>query len=119
MSRVRILKCDLVENALLAEHQGVLGALEISLRNVPLDAMEGSWGGEEIGALVKKRSALERNLTELRGCMGEGSLRLCGLGVDEGSPGLDEVLQTTVVSLDEVRKDLDGWRQAMLNDRVS
>ena len=116
VSGVRVLNCDLVENALLAEHQGVLGALEISLRNVPLDAMEGSWGGEEIGALVEKRSALERNLTELRGCVGEGSLRLCGLGVDEGSQGLDEVLQTTVVSLDEVRKDLDGWRQAMLNE---
>lgn len=116
VSRFRVLKCDLVESVLLAEHQGVLSALEISLRNVPLDAVEGSWGGEEIGALVKKRSALEQNLTELRSCVGEGNLRLCGLGVEEGSQGLDEVLQTTVVSLDEVKKDLDGWRQAMLNE---
>ena len=115
----RVLKSDLVGCVLSKEHEDVLGALEGSLRRVPLDSTEGSWCGDEIRLLLEKREGLERSLRELHDCERDDRLRVCGLAVEEGSPPLDEVLQTTVVSLDEVRNNVEEWKQAMVNEYLS
>lgn len=107
----RTMEADKLESLLLQEHVMVSSLLEDTLNQVPVGNCEGAWYGVEIQTLMGRRSEVEGMLEEARRCRDHDVIRLCGLNVDETTP--EVVLQTTVVSLEEVRKNIGEWRAAM------
>ena len=86
------------------------------MNHVPVGPEDGSASGEEIDWLTNTRSELEELLREFVDCEKSQGLQIRALSADNQGSGEDEVLQTMVVSLDEVRNNLDAWKQAMVNE---
>ena len=105
-----------LEEVWLREHETVSGALEEAMNHVPVGPEDGSASGEEIDWLTNTRSELEGLLREVVDCEKSQGLKVRALSTDHQGSGEDEVLQTVVVSLDEVRNNLEGWKQAMMNE---
>lgn len=117
---VRVVSNEVFETVLLNEHELVSQALEEFLNQVPVGGEHGVLYGNGIQWLTQRRDGIEKSLEELQSFQKTSRVRLCGLSSDEtGVPPEDEVLQTMVVSLDDVRKSLDDWKPAMLNEYKS
>ena len=109
--------CGIFEN----HHQYVLQHLGEMLNQVPMGGDEGMEYGRTLERVQRERESVEQALQELDQNQ-RGRLRLCGVqssesipnGVHVGENG--EVLQTVVVSLDDVRKDIKSWVPAMLSE---
>eukprot|EP00435_Cladocopium_sp_Y103_P048542 s148_g14.t1 len=92
--------------------------LSEALRRVPTSEQEGQEYGKQLRYMLQDRLELEDMLQVLSTLQRADMIRLCGLrteGIpkktDEGDQ--EEVLQTTTVALEEVRKDLAAWTPAM------
>ena len=95
---VRMVSEEALETVLLGEHSLVSRALEEFMNQVPV--------GSECG-LTLRREGIEKSLQELQTLKKVSGLRLCGVSPEElGVSSEEEVLQTMVVSLDEVRKNI-------------
>ena len=86
------------------------------MNHVPVGVEEGSTSGEEIGWLIRTRDELEGLLNDLQRVHRSEGLKIQAVSAGDQGSGEDEVLQTTVVSLDEVRKNVEVWKSAMMNE---
>ena len=125
---IRTMKLSHLEDCWNLAHKGVLEEIRKTLETVPMDEEMGSWCGKTLNWLSKVRGSLEKGLGELNKAwenLGkkesnpkmkamqipqEGDL-FHGQFEDPESP--EEVLQTVTVGLNDVRRDLKGWVQAM------
>ena len=105
-----------VEEIWVGEHGRISRALEEAMNHVPVGVEEGSTSGEEIGWLIRTRSELEGLLNDLQRVHRSEGLKIQAVSAGDQGSGEDEVLQTTVVSLDEVRKNVEVWKSAMMNE---
>ena len=105
-----------LEEVWVGEHGRVSRALEEAINHVPIGVEEGSTSGEEIGWLIRTRDELEGLLKDLQRVDRSEGLKIQAVSVGDQGSGEDEVLQTTVVSLDEVRKNVEVWKSAMMNE---
>lgn len=121
MKWTRVVSRDMLESMWNQEHEHIQGLIGNLMNQVPVGGQDGWHYGEELHLLTQGRQELETVLSELEKHQeASRNIRLCGLNVDEQTDeGPGEVLQTVVVSLDEVRKDLDGWRAAMESEYQS
>ena len=116
---VRRLECRLVERVWSEVRDRNQHEIMDKLHTVPMDESSGRVVGQTIEWLTEERSGLEKDLNVLAEREKRETLRLCGVqvGGDQVHLGKDsEVLQTTTVSLDEVRKNLQEWIPAMKNE---
>ena len=117
---VRMVSEEALETVLLGEHVLVSSALEEFMNQVPVGGEHGVLYGNGIQWLTQRRDGIEKSLEELQSFQKTSRVRLCGLSSDEtGGPPEDDVLQTMVISFDDVRKNLDDWKPAMLNEYKS
>ena len=107
---VRRVSIDQLESTLLWEHAVISKVLEETLNQVPIGDNEGACYGKEIHGLTMRRSELERLLEDTWRCQ-KPTERLCAMNLGEGES--NEVLQTTVVSLEDVKKNIGDWKAAM------
>ena len=111
---------EALETVLLEEHSLVSSALEEFMNQVPVGSECGLLYGDGIQWLTLRREGIEKSLQELQTLKKVSGLRLCGISPEElGVSSEEEVLQTMVVSLDEVRKNIDEWKSAMWNEYKS
>ena len=76
--------------------------------------------GDGIQWLTLRREGIEKSLQELQTLKKASGLHLCGISPEElGVSSEEEVLQTMVVSLDDVRKNIDDWKSAMWDEYKS
>ena len=106
----RWVSVERLESTLLWEHAVISKVLEDTLNQVPIGDNEGACYGKEIHGLTMRRSELEQLLEDTWRCQNPTE-RLCAMTLEEG--GLNEVLQTTVISLEEVKRNLGDWKAAM------
>lgn len=117
---VRMVSEEALETVLLGEHSLVSRALEEFMNQVPVGSECGLLYGDGIQWLTLRREGIEKSLQELQTLKKVSGLRLCGVSPEElGVSSEEEVLQTMVVSLDEVRKNIDEWKSAMWNEYKS
>ena len=117
---VRMVSEEALETVLLGEHSLVSRALEEFMNQVPVGSECGLSYGDGIQWLTLRREGIEKSLQELQTLKKVSGLRLCGISPEElGVSSEEEVLQTMVVSLDEVRKNIDEWKSAMWNEYKS
>ena len=105
-----------VEEIWVGEHGRISRALEEAMNHVPVGVEEGSTSGEEIGWLIRTRGEHEGLLNDLQRVHRSEGLKIQAVSAGDQGSGEDEVLQTTVVSLDEVRKNVEVWKSAMMNE---
>ena len=120
---IGMVSSEVLEETLVKEHEHITRALEEFLNQVPIGCENGLLYGKGIQWLTQRRDGVERSLEELQalrkapGCEENLGFRLCAISPEELSSGSEEeVLQTTVVSLEEVRRNIDGWKEAMMSE---
>ena len=120
---IGMVSSEVLEETLVKEHEHITRALEEFLNQVPIGCENGLLYGKGIQWLTQRRDGVERSLDELQalrkapGCEENLGFRLCAISPEELSSGSEEeVLQTTVVSLEEVRRNIDGWKEAMMSE---
>ena len=122
---VRRVSIDELQLVMKNIHQGLLDQLQDVLDGVPIGCDQGKQYGKMIEGIQNDREYVETMLTELDRLSNDHVHRLCSAQAGSSAPSNvhlgenGEVLQTVTVSLEEVRKDLPGWHQAMLNEYVS
>ena len=119
-SRVhRMVPLGVIEEVLVREHSFLSQELEETMNEVPVGPLDGEEYGKRIQELTWTRNQLEVGLEEVHQIRGNQRSRLCSLkGVEsEVTVGeLEEVLQTTTVALEEVRRNVDQWKDAMWSE---
>ena len=102
------------ERALEKTHKGINATLQELLDVVPINRNLGEMCGKTIQWLQSEREELERDLFCLREVQTQRSVRICGFQANPDElPDQGEVLQTTTISLNEVRANLNDWKDAM------
>ena len=115
-SVVRRVKTGFLKDVLEENHQQVLSQMDELLNQVPMGEQEGKTYGSSLANLQQERENLEHALTELEQLEKRNLLKLCSAQVTGSLPSNvhlgenGEVLQTVVVSLDEVKKEVMGPR---------
>ena len=121
-SVVRRVKTGFLKDVLEENHQQVLSQMDELLNQVPMGEQEGKTYGSSLANLQQERENLEHALTELEQLEKRNLVKLCSTQVTGSLPSNvhlgenGEVLQTVVVSLDEVKKDIQSWVPAMLSE---
>ena len=117
---VRMENIEHLEKTLETKHRGVNRLLQELLDVVPVNQTLGKLCGESIQHLQCEREELESDLFCLREMQNRRVVRICGLQVNPDElPDQGEVLQTTTVSLNEVRANLNEWKEAMMKEYQS
>ena len=102
------------ERALEKTHKGINATLQELSDVVPINRNLGEMCGKTIQWLQSEREELERDLFCLREVQTQRSVRICGFQANPDElPDQGEVLQTTTISLNEVRANLNDWKDAM------
>ena len=114
----RVVPVGFLEGVWVKQHEVIQGLLGDLVNQIPVGSQDGQWYGEELQTLTQCRHELETSLKELERCKSSShTARLCGISVGVGPvEETGEVLQTTVIALDEVRRDLDSWKAAMISE---
>lgn len=114
---VRKIRKEEAEGVLLGSHNRLLMGLSEALRRVPTSEQEGLEYGKQLRYMLQDRLELEEMLQVLSKLQRADMIRLCGLrteGIPKNGEGdQEEVLQSTTVALEEVRRDLAAWTPAM------
>ncbi|CAL1157000.1 unnamed protein product [Cladocopium goreaui] len=114
---VRKIRKEQAEGVLLGSHNRLLMGLSEALRRVPTSEQEGLEYGKQLRYMLQDRLELEEMLQVLSKLQKADMIRLCRLrteGIPKNGEGdQEEVLQSTTVALEEVRRDLAAWTPAM------
>ncbi len=103
-----------LEKTLEWKHRQVNGTLQGLLDVVPVNRDVGEFCGETIQWLQNQREGLECDLFCLKELQNNRVVRMCGFQAEQDElPDQGEVLQTTTVSLNEVRANINEWKEAM------
>jgi len=114
---LRKVKVEVFGGILDGFHQGMLDRVEDLVFEVPRGSEEGSRAWEQLKALQEERQRMEEQLTTLGRVKWNHALHICSVqslpsNVHVGENG--EVLQTPTISPEDVRKALDGRKDAMM-----
>ena len=108
---------DTLEKQLGWMHENVVDSLHDLLDVVPSNEYLGNFCGSRIDWLQTEREWLERDLITLKKAKENHVVHVCGMQLENGElAGQGEVLQTTTIPLNDVRKELPLWKEAMLKE---
>ena len=116
---VQRVSCRRLEQVFVEQHASIQAKIQDLLGEVPMTGEHGREVGTSVQWLVSERDGLERDLKVLdewdhREIMKLWSLNAGGEQVHLGEDG--EVLQTTTISLEDVRRDIASWVPAMKSE---